>query len=840
VNYPRFNNVHVFCVCLAALYFWHGVLSSYTTQAVVHMGKRYPIAPYEQSFIRGVEQAGFIAFLLIVSFFGNRMHRPITVGIGSLLAGFGCFLVAMPYWVYGSLPARRGGPPSPYLQYSDCAVNANETSGTQCDHLASVQETFGTPFTLICLGQFLIGTGGALYTALGIVHVEENAKKEESVLMLGCALAMYGLGQMVGTLVATNTLGMAEDSSSFVVNAAMEELVGAWWLAYPICGVFILGIGIVPFFFTKWFKAPEWRVRRKSRMQERKSEKDRRRISRIKSSQKRKSRPSSRNDSQAKNGPHHKLSHRNSQTRTSAKRSSSRKKKHRGMDKSKAHHGSKESLGSQHSLPSLTGAVDVIRALPQGAQQPTNHANYDGIANNNPDVITSTQNGITNEALDVDITVDVASDVNVNGAVVNEGFQADCETANSTGDMRQPKATDQSSEPVPIKRISESRASRHKRIRRERQVKLEQEAKETQEKPQPAQNRPKRYIIRNEQCKDMPRHLWRLLRSPVLVTTLVGAVLSSFMFTGYMYFLPDYMHIAFHREKYTATVTTAFVGPLGWSVGVLSGAIIHYKMRLKPAQSLKLVVVSVFVCCFLQCILLACACEDLPVGIRQTAGEDLLVTSCNMRCDCEGLQYTPVCGEDGVTYMNPCTAACTQLHVNAGVNFTSCGCINGGGWATLGACTSSCALFHVYNLFAFMCIVVYGCSVMPVIMIFLREVFRDRYTSLSLGFSLWVIYLLGAVMGPPLYTWMRSTTCLYWSADCHDEDMCWHYDVTQYRYLLHGVTIILLLFSMLMYAAALFVVTRKKTTAVQKPEDVEAPQTDVNTIEQVVIEPNQL
>ena len=135
-------------------------------------------------------------------------------------------------------------------------------------------------------------------------------------------------------------------------------------------------------------------------MQERKSEKERRRKAQLKASQKRQSRHSKEN--QTKNGPHHKLARRNSQTRTSAKRLSSRKKKTRNMDKGKDHHGSKESLGSSHSLPSLTGAVDVIRTLPPGSREPTSPQLYDTLDSNNPDVIPSRQRGQTNEALDVD------------------------------------------------------------------------------------------------------------------------------------------------------------------------------------------------------------------------------------------------------------------------------------------------------------------------------------------------------------------------------------------------------------------------------------------------------
>ena len=184
---PYFNNVRVFTVCVSSLLFLHGMLYEYTDGVLYHMGHRYPFSPTEQDFIAGVEKAGFIAFLLIVAFFGNRLHRPIMVGVGGVFTAVGCIFVTTPYWILG--PLKYPETISQFLQNADCTQNSTltvDSEGTlHCSTLESQHAQLGMPMSLVCFGQFLIGTGGAFYTGLGIVHIEENTEQKYAVLLLG-------------------------------------------------------------------------------------------------------------------------------------------------------------------------------------------------------------------------------------------------------------------------------------------------------------------------------------------------------------------------------------------------------------------------------------------------------------------------------------------------------------------------------------------------------------------------------------------------------------------------------------------------------------------------------
>lgn len=83
------------------------------------------------------------------------------------------------------------------------------------------------------------------------------------------------------------------------------------------------------------------------------------------------------------------------------------------------------------------------------------------------------------------------------------------------------------------------------------------------------------------------------------------------------------------------------------------------------------------------------------------------VSNCNVDCACDYVKYSPVCGDDGNTYISACHAGCTSQFIQNDLTiFSDCTCIpalsstenstevisrdNGGGNATPGSCPVNC------------------------------------------------------------------------------------------------------------------------------------------------------
>lgn len=85
--------------------------------------------------------------------------------------------------------------------------------------------------------------------------------------------------------------------------------------------------------------------------------------------------------------------------------------------------------------------------------------------------------------------------------------------------------------------------------------------------------------------------------------------------------------------------------------------------------------------------------------------------SCSSLCNCEFVKYSPVCGEDGVSYISACHAGCTEVEGSSNrgaLTYSNCSCVmdldgKPGGWAKTGSCKVDCSR-PFYIFLAFKCL----------------------------------------------------------------------------------------------------------------------------------------
>lgn len=143
----------------------------------------------------------------------------------------------------------------------------------------------------------------------------------------------------------------------------------------------------------------------------------------------------------------------------------------------------------------------------------------------------------------------------------------------------------------------------------------------------------------------------------------------------YWIYTPKIIETIYHQSAsassfYTGTLAIVFSG-----IGVLVGGM--FISKFKPsARFLTMWHVICGFCCVVGMIsyaFMSCAESDKTLSIHQDTNE-----VCSTDCHCDFVRYSPVCGDDGLTYTSACHAGCrTSAKRNGTKAFGNCSCIRG-------------------------------------------------------------------------------------------------------------------------------------------------------------------
>ena len=149
------RNMTFFAVVMAAIFLVRGALLQYSEDILIHIGRRYPITAPELDFVIGCERIGFVAALLFVAYFGNRMHKPVAISIGGFICALGAILMAVPFFVSG--PRLFESRISQFAVSGLCKqTNKNVSYQTQCDLIPFKGDDGTFTFTMISMGKSVL------------------------------------------------------------------------------------------------------------------------------------------------------------------------------------------------------------------------------------------------------------------------------------------------------------------------------------------------------------------------------------------------------------------------------------------------------------------------------------------------------------------------------------------------------------------------------------------------------------------------------------------------------------------------------------------------------------
>ncbi|XP_066489218.1 solute carrier organic anion transporter family member 1C1-like isoform X2 [Tiliqua scincoides] len=214
------GGIKIFLGALSFVYFAKALSGSYLKSTITQIERRFDIPSSLVGLIDGSFEIGNLLIIILVSYFGAKLHRPKIIGAGCLIMSVGTFLIAVPQFFMG------------HYQYKILSSSSNSTvSISPC-----LQDQNQIPVSVLESSQ-----------------AQMHAGCVQTVAIIG---PIFGF--LLGSLCAMLYVDFGfVDMESITITHKDSQWVGAWWLGYLIAGVISI-LAAIPFWFLpKHLPRPE-------------------------------------------------------------------------------------------------------------------------------------------------------------------------------------------------------------------------------------------------------------------------------------------------------------------------------------------------------------------------------------------------------------------------------------------------------------------------------------------------------------------------------------------------------------------------------------------------------
>ncbi|PIK58760.1 putative solute carrier organic anion transporter family member 2A1 [Apostichopus japonicus] len=274
--------------------------------------------------------------------------------------------------------------------------------------------------------------------------------------------------------------------------------------------------------------------------------------------------------------------------------------------------------------------------------------------------------------------------------------------------------------------------------------------------------------------KGLLKSVLRVLRNFTVMAMILATCANTASLAGGRAFGPKYIQNQFNLDASRAALLTGVVVIPAAFIGTLSGGCIIRAFNLQNKGKAMMILVLHIGCFFTTIMYLFIGCPNTPTAgltapyesrdsysSSYVAGETPsgLDHMCNNDCDCT-VNYQPVCGSDGITYITPCHAGCKSQET----------------WEISGKNST----------------VFIQCSCVPIDLSndFYQEdegLVEERDRSVMMGISSVFMKVLGFIPGPIYFGASIEKACQLFQTSCGKTGNCILYDLPSLRFHFYGL-----------------------------------------------------
>ncbi|XP_072118646.1 solute carrier organic anion transporter family member 2B1 isoform X1 [Mobula birostris] len=251
-----FNSIKFFVLCHGLLQLSQLLVSGYMKSIISTVEKRFGMTSQNSGMLSSLNEIGSIVFIIFISYFGSRVHRPRLIGCGGIVVSVATFTMALPHFLMGryTYDSTFSDHDDGFNDTCQLASTAQQLKNETCE-TGSIQSDHYM-LSLLMVGQLLLGIGGVPIQPFGISYVDDYASNRNSPLYLGILFAVTVLGPAFGFVLGASVLRIFIDidkisAEDMVPKFGDPHWLGAWWIGFLMAASCVLIFSLPYFFFPR-------------------------------------------------------------------------------------------------------------------------------------------------------------------------------------------------------------------------------------------------------------------------------------------------------------------------------------------------------------------------------------------------------------------------------------------------------------------------------------------------------------------------------------------------------------------------------------------------------------